>query len=56
MIRKTKKGYVLYSKDGSKNLGGPYRSRAQAVKRERQVQYFKHKEDVDGWGIPLLEK
>ena len=48
MIRKTSKGWVLYSKSTDKNgrhkkLGGPYKSREQAVKRERQVQYFKHK-------------
>ena len=43
MIRKTPKGYVLKSKDGSKNLGGPYKTRAQAEKREREVNYFKHK-------------
>ena len=42
MIRKTAKGYVLYSKDGSRRLGGPYRTREEALKRERQVQFFKH--------------
>jgi hypothetical protein len=42
MIRKTAKGYVLYRKDGSRRLGGPYRTREEAVKRERQVQFFKH--------------
>jgi hypothetical protein len=42
MIRKTAKGYVLRSKDGSRKLGGPYRTRAEALKRERQVQFFKH--------------
>ena len=42
MIRKTKGGYVVKSK-GGKNLGGPYRSKAAAVKRLRQVEYFKHK-------------
>ena len=36
-------GYVLHSKDGSRKLGGPYRTRAEALKRERQVQFFKHK-------------
>lgn len=25
MIKKTAKGYVLYSKDGFRTLGGPYR-------------------------------
>jgi len=42
VIRKTAKGYVLRTKDGSRKLGGPYRTRAEAVKRERQVQFFKH--------------
>tara|TARA_Y100000592_G_scaffold91243_1_gene151082 strand:+ start:93 stop:923 length:831 start_codon:yes stop_codon:yes gene_type:complete len=35
--------FFLYSKDGSKKLGGPYESREGAMKRERQVNYFKHK-------------
>jgi hypothetical protein len=42
MIKKTARGYVLYSKDGSRKLGGPYRRREEALRRERQVQYFKH--------------
>jgi hypothetical protein len=42
MIRKTKGGYKVVSKKG-KNLGGPYSSHAQAVKRLRQVEYFKHR-------------
>ncbi len=42
MIRKTAKGYVLYSKDGSRKLGGPYRTREEALRREHQVQFFKH--------------
>lgn len=42
MIRKTGKGWVLYSRDGSKKLGGPYKEKAQAVKREKQVKRFKH--------------
>lgn len=25
-----------------KNLGGPYKSKAQALKRLKQVEYFKH--------------
>ena len=42
-IVKTKKGYILYSKSKPrKKLGGPYPSKEQAIKRERQVQYFKH--------------
>lgn len=46
MIVHTKKGYVLYSlrkhNGKRKKLGGPYPSKEGAVKRERQVQYFKH--------------
>jgi hypothetical protein len=41
MIRKTARGYVLYSKDGARKLGGPYRARDEARRRERQVQFFK---------------
>lgn len=40
MIVKRKKGYHVVSKSG-KNLGGPYASRALAVKRLRQVEHFK---------------
>jgi hypothetical protein len=42
MITKTAKGYVVRSKNG-KNLGGPYRTRQEAKKRLRQVEFFKHK-------------
>jgi hypothetical protein len=41
IIRKVAGGYRLYSHKG-KNLG-TYPTRAGAEKRERQVQYFKHK-------------
>lgn len=40
-IRKTKGGYRLVSRTG-KNLG-TYATRAGAEKREKQVEYFKHK-------------
>lgn len=43
MIKKTPKGYILYSSDGKKKLGGPYKSRKKAEERERQVNYFKHR-------------
>ena len=47
MIVKTKKGYVLYSRKKTKGrrrkLGGPYKSRIAALRRERQVNYWKHK-------------
>ncbi len=47
VIRKTPKGFVLYSsKPNSKTgkrrrLGGPYKTKEEALKRERQVQFFK---------------
>lgn len=40
-IKKVKGGFQLRSKDGKKNLG-TYPTKAGALKRERQVQYFKH--------------
>lgn len=43
MIVKKKDGYHLMSKDGSKHLGGPYKTREEAVNREKQVQFFKNK-------------
>jgi len=43
MIVKRKKGYYVISKKASKNLGGPYKTRQAALKRLRQVEFFKHK-------------
>ena len=41
------KYYVKSESKGSnrkrKNLGGPYKTRAEAKQRLRQVEYFKHK-------------
>ena len=42
MIVKTGKGYMVKSEKG-RNLGGPYKSREEAQKRLRQVEYFKHR-------------
>ena len=42
MIRKVKGGYQVLSEKG-KNLGGPYRTKAEAEKRLRQVEFFKHR-------------
>ncbi|MGB9069305.1 MAG: hypothetical protein WCC21_12120 [Candidatus Acidiferrales bacterium] len=42
MIRKTREGYKVVSEKG-KNLGGPYKSKAEAEKRLRQVEFFKHR-------------
>ena len=43
VIKHESDGWHLYSKDGKKHLGGPYDTRDEAVKREREVEYFKHK-------------
>lgn len=43
MIVKTKDGYHVKSEDGSKNLGGPYKTEEEAKKRLAIVEYFKHK-------------
>jgi hypothetical protein len=42
MIRKVKGGYRVLSEKG-KNLGGPYKTREEAAKRLKQVEYFKHR-------------
>jgi hypothetical protein len=42
MIKKGKAGYKVVSEKG-KNLGGPYKSKAAAQKRLRQVEFFKHR-------------
>jgi hypothetical protein len=42
MIKKDKKGYKVVSKTG-KNLGSGYKTRAEAAKRLRQVEFFKRK-------------
>jgi hypothetical protein len=42
MIRKEKAGYKVISEKG-KNLGGPYRTKDEAEKRLRQVEFFKHR-------------
>jgi len=43
MIVKRKDGYYVLSEKTRKNLGGPYKTRAEAVKRLRQVEFFKHR-------------
>jgi hypothetical protein len=42
MIRKVKGGWKVLSKKG-KNLGGPYKTRAEAERRLKQVEFHKHK-------------
>jgi hypothetical protein len=43
MIKRVKAGYKVMSEDGKKNLGGPYKSKAAAQKRLRQVEFFKRR-------------
>jgi hypothetical protein len=43
MIKKVRGGYKVLSQDGKKNLGGPYKTKAEALKRLRQVEFFKHR-------------
>jgi hypothetical protein len=43
VIKKVAGGYKVVSEKGNKNLGGPYKTRAEAEKRLKQVEYFKHK-------------
>ena len=43
MIVKREDGYYVLSEKTKKNLGGPYKTREEAEKRLKQVEYFKHK-------------
>lgn len=42
MIVKRKAGYFVLTKKTRRNLGGPYKTREEALKRLRQVEFFKH--------------
>jgi hypothetical protein len=42
MIKKVKGGYQVLSEKG-KTLGGPYKTKAEAEKRLRQVEFFKQR-------------
>jgi hypothetical protein len=44
MLKREGSKWVLYSKDGSKKLG-EFDTKEDALKRERQIQYFKHKNE-----------
>jgi hypothetical protein len=41
MISKSKQGYTVKSEKTGRNLGGPYKTREEAKKRLRQVEFFK---------------
>ncbi|MEP7167196.1 MAG: hypothetical protein ABI758_04425 [Candidatus Woesebacteria bacterium] len=42
MIVKRKLGYYVISEKKRRNLGGPYKTREEAAKRLKQVEFFKH--------------
>lgn len=42
MIRKVRGGYKVYSSEG-KPLSKVYKTRKEALKRLRQIEYFKHR-------------
>lgn len=42
MIEKTPKGYVVKSESGDKKLSKPNLSKAEALKRLQQIEWFKH--------------
>jgi len=42
MIIKKKKGYYVVSERTHRNLGGPYKTKAEALRRLKVVEYFKH--------------
>ena len=58
-VKKVKGGYVLVSKKTGKRLS-KVTSKAGAMKREKQVQYFKnnaqYKKDHGGRSIPIRKK
>jgi hypothetical protein len=43
MIKKVAGGFKVLSENGKKNLDGPYKTKKEAEKRLRQVEFFKHK-------------
>lgn len=43
MIKKVAKGYIVVSERTGKKLSRPYKTKKEAVKRLRQVEYFKHR-------------
>ena len=42
MIVKKKDGYFVISEKSGRNLGGPYKTKEEAKKRLRQIEYYKH--------------
>lgn len=50
MVVKTPKGFVVYSEDKTKRLGGPYKTKAEAEGRLKQIEYFKNKPEGGSYG------
>lgn len=46
MIVKRSSGFYVISEKNNRILGGPYKSRAAAEHRLKQVEYFKHKKSI----------
>ena len=44
MIKKVKGGYQVFSSLG-RDMGGPYKTLAEAKKRLQQVEFFKHRDE-----------
>lgn len=42
MIKKEAGGFVVYDHTGTKKQGGPYKTKAEAEKRIRQVEFYKN--------------
>jgi len=53
VVRRSGNKYVLYSKDGSRKLGEAS-TRAGIERRERQVEYFKHKKNTEPGDVNKL--
>lgn len=53
IIRKIKGKWYVYSEDRKKRLGGPYKTRAAAVRRLRQIEYFKQVGNAKGHEMKL---
>lgn len=50
VIRKTNKGYAIYSKTTGRRLSRFYKSKDSPAlnKREKQINYFKHRDKISG--------
>lgn len=44
MIKKKNNKWILYSKDGTQKLG-EFKTKKEAVDREKQINYFKNKKE-----------